>query len=1009
AALSRAAADELDVEIGDRILLTLPVRGSVPAESTLGEKEETSAARRFRVAAILSPDRGDPLARFSLEPNQQAPRLAFVPLTTLQQTLAIPDKVNALAIGRTSNDGFDDNPDEAATMATALTDRLHPQLSDYGLRVHRVQPGGGDSPSLLQIDSDRLMLRTELVRAIKSRFAAAQPSVVALANRIQCGDRSVPYSTIAGVDSTADLGPLLKSDGTPISLADDEAAINDWTAKQLSATIGDTIEIAYYQPETTHGRLIEAQPLRLRVAAIVPLQNDDGTATRALDPELAPELPGVTDQATINDWELPFELVEEIRDVDEEYWDAYRTTPKVFVSLSLAERLWATRWGTITALRLPLPGTPPLGVDEVAETLRTQIDPTAMGFRVEPIRSRLLQAASGTTPFEGLFLGFSFFLLASALMLVSLLFRLGVESRAKEVGLLEAIGLSARRVRTLLAAEGALVSFGGTLLGVVAGGGYAALMIHGLNTWWVAATSAPFLHLSLRPMSLVIGAALGGIASLAAAYWTLRKLLRQPARRLLAGSLTEPSATPRQAAVRTAAVWGCWLGAAALGVAAWRWQGEAQAGAFLGCGALVLVGSLARVSQWLAGDRTPPTQLALSGLAARNARRNPGRTLLSIGLAAAASFLLIGLGAFRLDPSEAGGGGFDLLATSDVPVHVDLATADGRRDVGFSQADNAMLEQATVVGFRVQAGEDASCLNLYQTSQPRILGTPTALAAASRFTWGPTAPLASGASPWSLLENDLGRDAAGKPIVPMILDQNTAMYSLKLYRVGDQFAILDGSDQPTTLQVVGMLAGSVLQGDLLIGEEAFTRLFPNVAGKQFFLIRSRASLAESTASNAKPTAANADSTVELSDLLERQLEDFGFDVRRSDDRLAELMAVQNTYLTTFQTLGGLGLLLGAVGLAVAQLRSVIERRGELALLRAIGFSKTRLATLVLAENASLLAGGLAIGCLAAAAAVWPHAVANQTTAPWSTLAGLLAATGLTGGAASWMSVRAALG
>ena len=48
-------------------------------------------------------------------------------------------------------------------------------------------------------------------------------------------------------------------------------------------------------------------------------------------------------------------------------------------------------------------------------------------------------------------------------------------------------------------------------------------------------------------------------------------------------------------------------------------------------------------------------------------------------------------------------------------------------------------------------------------------------------------------------------------------------------------------------------------------------------------------------------------------------------------------AVQNTYLGTFQILGGLGLLLGSAGLGIIVLRNVLERRGELGLLLAVGF------------------------------------------------------------------------
>ena len=90
------------------------------------------------------------------------------------------------------------------------------------------------------------------------------------------------------------------------------------------------------------------------------------------------------------------------------------------------------------------------------------------------------------------------------------------------------------------------------------------------------------------------------------------------------------------------------------------------------------------------------------------------------------------------------------------------------------------------------------------------------------------------------------------------------------------------------------------------------------------------------------------------------------------DRVAAFLAVENTYLTTFQLLGGFGLLLGVLGLSVVLLRSVWERRAEMALLRALGYRKRSLNAVVLAENGLLLLLGLGAGVFAALAAVAPH-------------------------------------
>ena len=110
------------------------------------------------------------------------------------------------------------------------------------------------------------------------------------------------------------------------------------------------------------------------------------------------------------------------------------------------------------------------------------------------------------------------------------------------------------------------------------------------------------------------------------------------------------------------------------------------------------------------------------------------------------------------------------------------------------------------------------------------------------------------------------------------------------------------------------------------------------------------------------------------------------------ERLQSYLAVENTYLSTFQALGGLGLLLGSLGLAVVLLRSVWERRGELALLRALGFRRLTLGWLVLAENGFLLLLGLAAGTVSALVAAAPHLVRQAAATPWLSLAGVLAAT-----------------
>jgi hypothetical protein len=384
---------------------------------------------------------------------------------------------------------------------------------------------------------------------------------------------------------------------------------------------------------------------------------------------------------------------------------------------------------------------------------------------------------------------------------------------------------------------------------------------------------------------------------------------------------------------------------------------------------------------------------ALASLAVRNAGRSPGRSLATIALMASASFLIVAVSSFRLSPTDEGIGGFRLLAESSEPVIADLNSETARKSLFGADAEK--LRGTTVVSFRLKAGDDASCRNLYQPTQPRILGVTSALTNPAeggrprfRFAASAARSPADKANPWHLLA---AATPTGQP-VPVVLDKNTAMYSLRLYRgVGEEFSVTYSGLPPITFRVAGLLENSVLQGNLLIAEADFTRLFPQISGYRFFLLDTPAAQASTVAT-----------------LLEDKLGDEGFDTTDAQARLTDLLAVQNTYISTFQSLGALGLLLGVCGLAAVQLRSVLERRKELALLRAAGFRRWRLGEMVLLENLLLLAGGLAAGTLAALVSVLPHMLLGGAHVPLVDLLAMLGVVFIAGTVTGLLAVRATL-
>ena len=132
------------------------------------------------------------------------------------------------------------------------------------------------------------------------------------------------------------------------------------------------------------------------------------------------------------------------------------------------------------------------------------------------------------------------FLIVSSALLVGLLFSLNVEQRAREVGLLLAVGYPARAVRRRLLAEGGVLAVIGALLGLALGVGYAALLMAGLRTLWIDAVGSSALFLHVRPMSLVLGFVIAVAVIVFSIFMSVRRLKRIAPTALLAGSLREP-------------------------------------------------------------------------------------------------------------------------------------------------------------------------------------------------------------------------------------------------------------------------------------------------------------------------------------------------------------------------------------------------------------------------------------------------------------------------------------
>lgn len=931
-AINAALASHLGARVGATVILRAAKPSLLSRELPVSSQKDSSVALRLKVARVLADDE---FGAFSLQANQTAPFNAFVSRSVLQTRLDQTNRANLLLVG----EGRGNRPDALLKKSWSL--------ADAELSVPQTTPGS------FEIRSRRVFLDPPAAMAADQCFGNATHALTYFVNEIRAGDRTTPYSMVTAADA-----PLV-----PTEMRDDEILLSPWLAGDLQARSGDLISLRYFVLGET--RRLEERTNQFRVRVVLPpgLPHADRT--------LMPGFPGLATAESSHDWDTGFPIdLNKIRPADEKYWKEFRGTPKAFITLAAGKKMWANRFGDLTAIRF----SDAAPAAEVETRLLRALDPPQLGLVFQAVGEQAERAYSEPESFAGLFIGFSFFLIVAALLLMALLFQFGVEQRSQEVGTLLALGFRPGLVRRLLLLEGAAVALVGGALGVVGGLLYARALVLGLTTIWRSAVAGSALRFHATTPTLLIGLFSSVVVSSITLWISLRGQARRPARELLSDENSERPVVgkiPRRP-------WAKWIaissGILAGATVAWAFvSGENQSAELFFCAAaLGLVAGLAGSAVFLRSMVSSrfADAATVASLGIRNASRRRKRSLATIGLLACGSFLVIAVAANKLESARdagvktSGTGGFALIAETTMPVVSDLRDPAGRENFGL---DGATFDSVNFVPLRMKDGDDASCLNLNRAQSPRLLGVRPDLME-GRFTLAKTVDSVPVKSGWQSLRADPAAEA-----IPAIADAASIQWALGK-KLGDTIDYTDEQGKKFKVRLVGALANSILQGSLLIDEAAFVRRFPGSGGHRMYLI--------DVPSNRGPAVASA---------LSRSGQDWGMEVTRAGDRLDQFNAVQNTYLSTFQVLGGLGLLLGSAGLGVVVLRNVLERRPELALLQAVGFRPRTLRHLVFAEHGALLLAGLGVGTLAGLVAVLPALLAPGGGIPYLSLALILGA------------------
>ena len=357
-----------------------------------------------------------------------------------------------------------------------------------------------------------------------------------------------------------------------------------------------------------------------------------------------------------------------------------------------------------------------------------------------------------------------------------------------------------------------------------------------------------------------------------------------------------------------------------------------------------------RPSQGLQAARLPPRELfgtALQGLRTRKLRAALSALGIAIGIGAMVAVVgvsassqaqllaeidALGTNLLTVTPGQTLSGNNEVLPTSSVPMIGGMPHVN--RDAAVYQVSNASVLRSPFVPAQQTGGigVDAAGENL-----PQVMGVAMASghfldAVSTRYP-----------------EVALGAQAAS---------------ILQIQTVGGHVEVYLGN---TWFNVVGILKPALL--DSTLDTTVFISL--RVAERLFHVTPNPTEIY---------ARANVNDVTSVANLLPQTADPqnaSGVDVSRPSDALEARAAAKGQFTTLLLGLGAVALLVGAIGIANIMVISVLERRGEIGLRRALGATRRHISLQFLCESALLAALGSLVGLGLGAGATEVYSVARN--------------------------------
>ena len=897
-AINENLAEITGLKVGDEFLIRINKLTTFPANTPFVSATETTISFRIVVIRILHTEE---LGNFSLQNIQSSPRNLFLNLDWMNEQMQLQQKANVIL----AEDGI------------ARQDLIQKLQQSWKLEDMNLSIRENLTLKYTELKSDRVFIEPAIEQFCTDSIRESYPVFSYFINDFSLNGRKTPYSFV----STSD------------TLSDRQIIVSDWLAADLKLKKKDTLHIGYY----------EVGPLRQLVQKDTTFQVErifkmEGALA---DPNLMPDIPSLSDVGNCRDWKtgVPVDL-KKIRPQDENYWKEHKGTPKAFVSLKTAKKLWGNRFGQSTAIHFEN-----TNKKSLEQLILTKILPSQVGFEVRNVKSEGLTAAASGVDFGQLFIGLSFFVLVAAFLLAYLLFTLFLEYRTSEIGVLRATGFSFHRIRKLFFTEASLLIISGIIIGTPFAFLYDLLILKAINTIWFDIVRTTIAKIYVQQFTLISGFFAIAAISVLLFYLVLNRFLKK---QLLSAqkkaNRTIVSKRKRSLIIGAALIILSMLILISSGLE----EGAVNTELFYLSGFGLLPGLLFLLDSILRSiaQKESASAFSLRSFILKRLSGERKRTLLSVSFLSIGIFLVVSTGLFRkeisltTDNTSSETGGYTYFIETTLPVLFDPSTAQAKDDLGLPS-------NSLIAAFHVQPGDDASCLNLNRVSRPRIIAcNPAILNERKAFTFIAHTKELDEKNLWNSLNTKLPDQ-----VIPAFADMTVIQWGLGK-NIGDTLIYKNEQGETLKLKLIGGLENSVFQGNVLIAEEFFVKAFPSVSGANLFLVQA---------------AINKDNTQNFREGWRH----YGAEITNTADRLRSFNQIENTYLNIFLLLGALGLLIGTFGLGILIFRTILEQISEFGLLQSIGFQRSKILRILFIEKMLLIITAVVVAVIPAIISALP--------------------------------------